>query len=107
MIPWAGRMWGRALVSVAKPIVPRCTARSKRYNPDLGPPVKPGSIEEDAENLREFVNDAEEAARDVPLKSMQSRSRVQISVPVCGVALSAAKDHSVEQVAQVKPRCLL
>lgn len=90
----------RALGQLAKPHAPSCVvSRAKRYNPDLSRPTpKPGSAEEDAENLREFVKEAEdEAVQD----EAHSRSRKPMSVPVCGVAMTSDSSMSVTEVAQV------
>jgi len=75
------------------------SSRAKRYNPDFGTPTpNPGSAEEDAENLREFVIEAEdEAAQD----EAAYRSRKPMSVPVCGVAMTADSSISVTALAQV------
>jgi hypothetical protein len=90
----------RALVRAAKPHAPRCVGtRAKRYNPDLGAPSpRPGSQEEDEENLREFVREA----RDAP--HADSPRQAVMSVPVCGVTMTADKHASVTDVAQVSVR---
>jgi hypothetical protein len=90
----------RALVRAAKPHAPRCVGtRAKRYNPDLGAPSpRPGSQEEDEENLREFVREA----RDAP--PADSPRQAAMSVPVCGVTMTADKHASVTDVAQVSAR---
>ena len=97
--PIVGRC--RALARAAKPHAPRCVgSRAKRYNPDLAvPPPRPGSLEEDAENLREFVRGAEDAAQDAP--PVGSSRQAAMSVPVCGVALTADNSTSITEVAQV------
>ena len=80
----------KALAVAVEPRAPRCVAaRAKRYNPDL---VPSGSAEEDAANLREFVQDASAAEAE--------RSRMPLSVPVCGVAMTADSGVAVADVAQ-------
>ena len=94
---YVSAIFGRALAQAAKPHAPSCVVtRAKRYNPDFADTTtKSGSKEEDAENLREFVNTAAD--------SQQSRTHPAVSVPVCGVAMTADSEMSVEKVAQVTP----
>ena len=79
-------------------------SRARRYNPDLGePPEKPppsGSAAEDAENLREFVKEADSDASHPRPQPSGSRSPV-VSVPVCGVTLTSDKNISIQDVAEV------